>query len=250
MNHNAIAHALCGTYTRLSDRSGYIESPMAYPSDGTLIGAYVVDAGNGLLHVTDDGDIAFHMAVAGAEISSNRLKTYQATAASFGISFGDDGVVRATCAHDQLIETLARYLQAASAVTIKGLKHRPKDDERFERVVLGLLLARYGDRVRQRVQIMGLSGHQLRFPFSITTNAGNEALIQTVSSVNEVIHWKAVYEAGGKFKDVRAARPDAPLIAILEGSRDAQLASRYFSDTASVLIYEGGPLDLDFALAA
>lgn len=250
MNHNAIAHALCGTYTQLSECSGYIESPMAFPSDGTLIGAYVVEAGDGKLHVTDDGDIAFHMAVAGAEINTARLKSYQSLAASFGLTFGDDGVVRASCAQEQLAETLSRYLQAASAMAVKGLKHRPKDDERFERVVHGLLIARYGDRVTRRADAMGLSGHQLRFPFSVSTLNGQQALVQTVSAVNDVIHWKAVYEAGGKFKDVRAARPNAPLIAILEGSRDADLASRFFADTASVVIYRGGPLDLDFALAA
>jgi hypothetical protein len=250
MNHDAIAHALCGNYTRLSDRSGYLESPLAFPHDGTLIGAYVVDAGNGRVHVTDDGDIAFHVAVAGAAINAARMKAYRSITESFGLLLGDDGAIAVTCREEELIDVLARYMQAASAVAEKGLRHRPRDDERFEKVVHSLLLARYGDRVTRRAEAIGLSGHQLRFPFAITTAAGRPAYIQTVAADTDVIHWKAVYEAGGKFKDVRAARPDAPLIAILEGSRDADRASRFFADTAAVVVYEGGLLDLDFALAA
>jgi len=250
MNHDAIAHALCGNYTRLSDRTGYLESPMAFPSDGTLIGAYLVDAGNGRVHVTDDGDIAFHVAVAGAQLTSARMKSYRSVAESFGLLLGEDGAIAVTCSEGELADVLGRYMQAASALAHKGLRHRPRDDERFEKVVHGLLLARYGDRVTRRAEVVGLSGHQLRFPFAIEAAKGHIAYIQTVSADTDVIHWKAVYEAGGKFKDVRAARPDAPLIAVLEGARDADRASRFFADMATVVVYEGGPLDLDFALAA
>ncbi|PWQ87129.1 hypothetical protein DKY64_04770 [Stenotrophomonas maltophilia] len=250
MNHNAIAHALCGRYTPLTEHSGYIESPFEYPVDGTLIGAYVLDAGGGTVRVTDDGDVAFHVAVAGAEITSPRIKAYRSVAEMYGISMSDDGVLAAVCREDELTEVLARYMQAAAMIAEKGVRHRPREDERFERIVHQVLLARYGERLSRRPEVVGLSGHILRFPFAIATPNGRQAYIQTVAAEAEVIQWKAVYEAGGKFKDVRAARGDAPLVAILEQSRDADRASRFFADTASVVVYEGGALDLDFALAA
>lgn len=251
INHDQIAHALCGKYTKLSDRSGYVESPMEYPSDGTLIGAYVMDAGDGRVIVTDDGDTAFHIAVAGAELNSARMKSYRQVADSYGLSIDEAGVLGTTCRQDELIGVLASYMQAVSQIAQKGLRHRPKDDERFESVVCDLLIARYGERVTRRAEVAGLSGHQIRFPFAIAINGQRHAYVQTIAAEMNVIQWKAVYEAGGKFKDVRAARRDAPLIAVLEASKDSDNASRFFADIASVIVYDGmGALNLDFALAA
>ncbi len=250
MNHEIIAHALCGRYTRTSDRAGYIESPMAFPSDGTLIGAYVIATGEDRFHVTDDGDTVFHSSVAGADVTAARLKSYRNIAAEYGLALTDEGVMNATCSAQDLSAVLARYMQAASAIATKSIRHRPKDDERFERIVSAVLLAHYGNRVTKRPEVTGLSGHQLRFPFGLDLRGPRPALIQTIAADDEVIHWKAVYEAGGKFKDVRSARGDMQLIAVLEGSKDVDRASRFFADTASVVIYEGGPLNLDSILAA
>ncbi|MCL6710487.1 DUF1828 domain-containing protein [Pseudomonas sp. R2.Fl] len=250
MNHDAIAHALCGKYTRISDRVGYIESPMAFPSDGTLIGAYVTTAGDGKIRITDDGDVAFHMAVAGAEITSARMAAYREIAAHYGLAIDDDGILNTVCPEESATAVLARYVQAVSAIATKGLRHRPKEDERFERLVTEILVRRYGARVSRRPEVVGLSGHIVRFPLAIDYTSERPSYIQTIAADNNVIQWKSVYEAGGKFKDVRGARADVPLIAVMEASRDSDKAANFLADSASVLVYTGGDIDLDFARAA
>ena len=91
---------------------------------------------------------------------------------------------------------------------------------------------------------MGISGHQLRFPFGLDVNGSNPALIQTISADDDQTSWKLVYEAGGKFSDIRPARPDIRLIAVLESAKDTEKAGRYFADAADVVVYEGGSLAL------
>lgn len=244
MNHDAIATALCGRYVKLAEGSGYLESNWAFPSDGTLIGAYIVAAEGGRVRVTDDGDIVFNAAVAGASITRNRASRYRAMAEGLGLTLGEDGVMSATCSVDELPYAVARYMQAASAIAQASLKHRPKDNERFERIIGTLLEAQFGRRITRRPEVMGISGHQLRFPFGLDVNGPNPALIQTISADDDQTSWKLVYEAGGKFSDIRPARPDIRLIAVLESAKDTGKAGRYFADAADVVVYEGGSLAL------
>lgn len=244
MNHDAIATALCGRYVKLADGSGYLESNWAFPSDGTLIGAYIVAADDGRVRITDDGDVVLNAAVAGANVTRNRAERYRVLAEGFGFTLGDDGVISGTCSLDELPYAVARYMQAASAIAQTSLKHRPKDSERFERIIGALLDAQFGKRITRRAEVVGISGHQLRFPFGLDLDGHNPALIQTISADDDQTSWKSVYEAGGKFSDVRPARPNLRLIAILESAKDTEKAGRYFADAADVVVYNGGPLAL------
>lgn len=242
MNHDAIATALCGRYTRLAERAGYLESNWAFPHDGTLIGAYIVAADDGCVRVTDDGDTVFNAAVAGADVTRSRAGRYRALAEQYGLMLGDDGIMSTTCNLDELPYAIARYMQAAGAIAHASLKHRPKNDERFERVIGTLLEAKFGKRVTRRPEVVGISGHQLQFPFALDFKENGAALIQTISADDDKTQWKSVYEAGGKFSDIRSARPDLRLIAILEAAKDTEKAGRYFADAADVVVYDGGPL--------
>ena len=242
MNHDAIATALCGRYTKLAEGAGYLESNWAFPHDGTLIGAYIVATDDGHFRVTDDGDVVFNAAVAGAEVTRPRAARYRALAEGYGLMLDDDGIINTTCSLDELPYALARYMRAAGAIAHASLKHRPRDDERFERVIGTLLEAKFGKRVMRRPEVTGISGHQLRFPFALDFDGNNPALIQTISADDDKTQWKSVYEAGGKFSDIRSARPDLRLIAILESAKDTEKAGRYFADVADVVVYDGGPL--------
>lgn len=243
MNHEAIATALCGRYVKLADNSGYLESNWSFPGDGTLLGAYIV-ATEGGYRITDDGDVVFNAAVAGANVTRDRAVRYRALAANYGVNLGDDGVLSATCGVEELPFAVARYMQAANAIALASTKHRPKDDERFERVIGALLDVQFGKRVTRRPEIVGISGHQLRFPFGLDLDTKDSALIQTISAEDDQTSWKSVYETGGKFSDIRPARPELRLITILEAAKDTEKASRYFAETADVVVYSGGPLTL------
>ena len=244
MNHDAIAHALCGRYVKLAEGAAYLESNWAFPNDGTLIGAYILAAEDGRVRVTDDGDIVFNAAVAGANVTRNRASCYRSVAEDYGMTLGEDGVISATCSLDELPYAVARYMQAASAIALASLKHRPKDNERFERIIGTLLEAKFGKRITRRPEVIGISGHQLRFPFGLDLDGPNPTLIQTISADDQQTSWKSVYETGGKFSDIRPARPNLRLVAVLEAASDTEKAGRYFADAADVVVYDGGPLAL------
>lgn len=242
MNHDAIATALCGRYTKLAEATGYLESNWAFPHDGTLIGAYIVAAGDRLVRVTDDGDTVFNAAVAGANVTRPRAARYRALAEGHGLTLDDNGTISTTCSLDELPYAIARYMLAAAAIAQASLKHRPQDDQRFERVIGTLLEAKFGKRITRRPDVVGISGHQLQFPFALDLDGTSPALIQTISADDDKTNWKSVYEAGGKFSDIRSARPDLRLIAILESAKDTVKAGRFFADAADVVVYDGGPL--------
>jgi len=242
MNHDAIATALCGRYVKLAEGAGYLESNWAFPNDGTLIGAYIVEAEGGRFRITDDGDIVFNAAIAGAQLTRSRASKYREMAKAYGLTLADDGVMSATCSIEELPYAVARYMQAAAAIAQASVKHRPKDNERFERIVGTLLEAQFGKRVTRRPEMIGISGHQLRFHFGLDIDGSNPAVIQTISADDGQTSWKTVYEAGGKFNDIRPARPDLRLIAVLEAAKDTEKAGRYFAETADVIVYRGGPL--------
>lgn len=242
MNHDAIARALCGRYTKLAEGSGYLESNWSFPCDGTLIGMYIVSEKDDCLRITDDGDIVFHASVAGAHVSRSRIGRYREIAERFGVSLTDEGALSLTCRQDELPYFAALYMQAASAISYASLGHRPRDDERFEKIIGALLEKRYGQRLVRRPEVAGISGHQLRFPFGIDMETSKPTLIQTVSADDGATNWKAVYEAGGKFGDIKPARPSLRLVAVLESAHDTSKASRYFADSADVVVYSGGEL--------
>jgi hypothetical protein len=242
MNHDAIATALCGRYVKLAENSGYLESNWTFPNDGTLIGAYIVAVEDGRLRITDDGDIVFNAAVAGAHITRNRAARYRVMAESFGLTLGDDGVMSAMCSVEDLPYAIARYMQAANVISQTSLKHRPKDDERFERIIGNLLEVQFGKRLTRRPDVIGISGHQLRLPFGLDLSGKKPTLIQTISADDGQTNWKSVYEAGGKFGDIRPALQNVRLVAVLESANDTEKAGRYFADSADVIVYSGGEL--------
>lgn len=247
MNHDAIATALCGRYVQLTPDSGYLESNWWLPEDGTMIGAYVSDAGDGRVRVTDDGDLLFNVAVGGAHLTAARQRRYGELARSHGLALEDNGILSTVCGIDELPAVMARYVQAASAIAHAGLRHRPKDEERFERIIGELLEKQFGKRLQRRPQLVGISGHQLRFPFALDLDRPRETVIQTVAADDGKTNWKAAYEAGGKFHDIRPARPNLRLIAVLEQGDDTGKVARYFADAADVVIYKG---DGELAFAA
>lgn len=246
MNHEAIANAMCGRYVKLAEETGYLESNLLFPEDGQVIGAYVTRAGADCFRVSDDGDVLFRLAVSGAEITAARAKKYREIAARFGITLDQTGELSAQADADALPLVVAQYLQAASAIATLGAEHRPKDMERFERLIGTVLDRQFGSRVSRRISIVGISGHQLQFPYAIdlTTSHKRPAVIQTIGADDERLKWRSVYEAGGKFSDVGIARPDLRLVAILERAGDVDRARRFFADKADVIVYEGGDLPL------
>ena len=244
MKHEQISRALCGRYTQLSETSGYLESHFVFPHDGSLLGAYILEQAGENVLVTDDGNVAFQAAVAGATITASRAATYRAVANRYGIEFDADGKLTAACSVEQLGFVIANFFLASSEIARTSLRHRPGDEERFERTVGEILQAQFGVRVIAKPRLVGLSGHQLQFPFAVDLQTDTPTIIQPIAAMDGALSWQAVYGAGGKFKDLTALRSDIRLVAVLENATDVGQASNYFADTADVYVYGDGPLQI------
>lgn len=243
MNHDAISSALCGRYTKLSESSGYIESIYATRGDGTLLGAYIVHQAGDKVLVTDDGDTLFNALACGADITHSRTKSYRKVAEANGAKLSSDGEIELETSFQLLTPALSKYFRATLAVSDLAYKHRPSDTERFIRTI-GEDLSRFGKRLTPKPSLTGLSGHQVSFHFGLDVVRDDAIMIHTIAATDGGLKWGDVYEAGGKFKDAKAARQRLRLVAVLENAKDTDKASSFLADLADVYVYRGAPLPI------
>lgn len=208
-----------------------------------MLGAYIVEQGPESILVTDDGDTLFNAAATGAKITDYRVKSYRKAVEASGARLTPAGEINVETRASHLTAALSNYFRAALAVSDLAYRHRPSDTERFIRTV-GEDLARYGNRVVRRPTVIGLSGHQLGFHFGIDVTKPEPIMIQAIAASDNGLKWNDVYEAGGKFKDAKAARGHLRLVAVLEEARDIDKASSFLADLADVYVYRGAPLPL------
>jgi len=240
MSYHSIAASLGGSYTKLSETSGYISSPLVMPEDGAMIGAYLVDAPGHRVRITDDADVLYRAMVHGVTSSPSRVKQVQAVAEGLGLQLSDDGELHVTCAVDDAPYFLARFLEAADRISYLSLGFRPKATSRFEKKVGEALEAAFKDRLVRQATVVGASGHLLRFPFMLNNQAGQGTVIQPVPARDGKLDWAGVYQAVGKFIDLKNNPVTAMRrIAVLEGMEDqgVEQAKAALADASSVIVF-------------
>jgi len=240
MSYESLAHAIGGSFHRLSTTSGYISSPLVMPEDGTVIGAYVVDAPNHRIRITDDADVLYRASLNGMTHSASRVRQVQAIAEGLGLSLSNDGEIHVTCTEADAPYFLARFLEAADRIAFLCLGYRPKATTRFERKVGEVLQAVFQDHLVRAATLTGASGHVLRFPFMLNGSRERRTVIQPIAAKDGRVDWTNVYQALGKFIDLKS-NPLANLqrIAVLEGIDDENVeqAKVALSDASSVIVY-------------
>lgn len=240
MRHDALGTLLAAEYTKLSDVSGYVRSPIAMHDDGTMIGAYVVDVPGNRLRITDDAQILLHAMANGVAPNSNRGRQYQSIAEQCGMELSEDGELFVICDERMASYYMARFLEAADRISFLSVSHRQKPTGRFEKTVGEALVAYFAQRVAKRVSVPGASGHNLMFPFMLDEHSSSPIVIQPVSANEGKLDWGNVYHAVGKFTDLKNNRSfQSRRIAVLEAADDdaSQQAKAALSETASVVVY-------------
>lgn len=251
MNLTTIAAALNGRFVPIGEHHGFIESSLSIPRDGTLLGAYLFDCGNGQLRMTDDGDTLFNVAAAGASISKSRLSKYRDIASECGVALTEDGELIASWPEASAAVALPRFFEAAHRIAISSLSHRPKSSSHFVRVIDEVLTRAMPKRVTRRFTVVGASGHQLMFPFALDATSTRPILLQTVAAEEGVVDWASVYQADGKFRDVMNTGADIRRIAVIEQADATEVAQARVAlgDSADVILFQT-PDSLIKALAA
>jgi len=240
MNYDNLAATIGGTYRQLSPISGFISSPLVMPEDGAMLGAYVIDAPDDRVRITDDSNVLYRAMLHGVVHSSARLKQIQETASRHGISLSDDGELFLTCRRDDAPYFLARYLEAVDRISFQCIGYRPKASSRFERRVGQVLQEEFPDQLIRSPALVGASGHPLRFPFMLGAEGASQAVIQPVAAKDGKVDWAGVYHAVGKFIDLKNAGPNAVRrITVLEGMGDTNIekAKVALADTSTVIVY-------------
>jgi hypothetical protein len=204
--------------------------------DGSLIGAYVVDEGADTLRVTDDGDLLFSIATSGGQLNKTAMKRFSSIAARHDFALVN-GNLETRCAVNRVRDAIANLVQAACVMGDFARISVERERESFEHRVGAALTERYGNRLARRVDIKGVSGHVAQFQFALDFDKARPTLIQTIPAVQAGLNWGAVWGAGGKMKDIAAARPDIRLVAILEAANDVDDGRRFFADVADVAVF-------------
>lgn len=240
MRHDFFANCLTTEYTRLSDISGYLRSPIAMHDDGTMLGAYLVEAGEGRIRVTDDAQILLHAMINGVPSTTGRSGVYRALAEQCGVRLSDDGELFVECEEESAPYYVARFLEAADRISYLSVSHRQKPSGRFEKAIGEALQLHFHSRLAKRVGVRGASGHTLKFPFMLDETSACPVVIQPVSATDGRLDWGNVYHAVGKFTDLKNNRGiNTRRIAVLEASEDlaSTQAKAALSEIATVVVY-------------
>lgn len=251
MNLPSLATAINGRFVRLGEHHGFLESSLAIPNDGTLLGAYLFDGEGDRVRVSDDGDTLFRVSVAGAELSASRIDRYRAIARENDVELLDTGELVCTFEASHATAVLPRYFETAFRIALASLKHRPKVSDKFTNTVGTILADAMPHRVSRRHAVRGASGHQLFFPFALDVSSTRPILLQPVAAKAGKVDWNAVYQTGGKFRDVLNSGAATRRIAVLEPAESDQIAKARLAlgDSADVILFRS-PETLTRALAA
>ncbi|WP_164136043.1 DUF1828 domain-containing protein [Stenotrophomonas maltophilia] len=241
MSYETIAAAVGGSFQRLSTTSGYIHTPLVMPEDGAMIGAYVIDAPDHQVRITDDANVLYRAALHGMTQSPARSRQIQAIAEGLGLAISNDGEIHVTCSEENAPFFLARFLEAADRISFMCVGYRPKATTRFERKIGEVLKAAFPEQLVRAPSVTGASGHDLRFPFMLNEVGDRRAVIQPIAAKEGKVDWASVYHAVGKFIDLKNNPvSDFRRVAVLESMEDANIekAKVALAEASSVIVFQ------------
>lgn len=204
MNHAEVIAKLGPSYRPLSEVSGFFDTTLTIPGDGSSIGAYLVQAPNGSIRITDDSNTLFAAMVHGVTHTAARVKAMRAIAASCGVLLSDDGAIEVECDLQSVPYYVARFTEAADRIAYVSMGMKPKKSSRFERYVGAALVATFGARMTRNAVLVGASGHDLKFPFVVDMEGNQPMVIQPVPAEEGRPKWSNIYSAFGKLSDLKS----------------------------------------------
>lgn len=251
MNCAELGNALALTCVPVNEGLVYMESHVAVPYDGNLIGAYVEDIGRGRVRISDNADTLFHAMTVGIQPTAARGRRLATIATDNHVQLSEDGELFVACDEQDAHFYLAQLIDAAAAISYACGHWQVTSESRFERIVSSALKQSFPDKVKRNFTVTGASGHQLKFPFALGIDTPDIQVVQTISAAGEAPHWPSVYQALGKMIDIKNAIPNIRRTVILEQApaNEISKAASALAECASVVIYSS-PAQLTQALRA
>lgn len=193
-------------------------APVTLGEDGQHASFYVTEPADGQFALTDLGETAMHASSFGVELSAARLSALNATCGVRHASIRKDGAIYAEGNSNGLQAALWDALKLAMSLIFNLPKWSPKLDQmRFRALVEQVLLQTFGDdRLVRGIKATGISGHTVEFPFGFKVDDATLCYVEPIALIDGKIDWGHVYQAHGKFSDVKLADDGSARLAIFE----------------------------------
>jgi len=207
----------------VSDGLIYAESPFLMVGDGSHLGAYIQNIGRDKVRLSDNSDTLFNAMTYGVQLRDSTLSSLQSIAESRGLSVSEQGELFAVCDESRAGEYFARFLEASFMFGEVLHSKRPEVKSNFESHITKILLEKYGPRITKDRAVTGASGHEIKFPLCLDAGKSSQQFIQTISAkADGSVNWKSVYQATGKFLDLKNNDVPGGRVVVLEPTSERQ----------------------------
>jgi len=196
------------------------------------------------MRVYDGGDAIMHAFCHYVPFSEARLSKVQKMLPS-GVELDNRAQITASCHIDELPDTTSRVLDAVLAVShMETFYGKSRQRPHFVDLLANKLEPIVGERLERNVRLVGMSGHQIEFPFLISSDSGPRYL-DTVSMTDDRPDWAGAYRAFGRMMDVDwSAINGVKNFIVIEDSVDnpaVQQAITFLARAATVLRFSSMP---------
>ena len=200
-----------------------IASPFTYGDDGACITFSIFQPSPNSFFLSDDGASIMQAAIFGTEMDKKKLLSLNQTAGVHYAQFAENGEIQASGSWQVLQFALFDAAKLALALSFRLPKWLPKFNQmRFRNLVESTLRRDIpAQNIVKDYKTTGISGHQLVFPFALTTPERN-VLIEPIALKDGKIDWASVYQAHGKFSDLKRLDTHNKRLAILEGDETSE----------------------------
>ncbi|WP_454735460.1 DUF1828 domain-containing protein [Cupriavidus necator] len=194
-------------------------APFSLGDDGELAKFYLAQPSADSFYITDASDTARHVSAHGGRITKSRV---DAVLQHHGVRHATIDGELAIVAQGRLIdmqEALWDAVKLALGLSSNTENWQPKFAQtKFKTLVYEALELELGkNRIVTEAKVVGASGNQIEFPFAVRREDSSLCYVQPIG-LNRVraIDWPAVYQAHGKFFDLKRASEISNRLAILE----------------------------------
>ena len=183
-------------------------APLTLGEDGQHLAFYIASLSDGSFFLTDAGETAMHAEQMGVVLTKQRISGLNATCGVTFANFSQAMEITAVGQKADLSFALWDATKLAMALSFQHTRWMPKFHairfrKQVEQVLLSIVNA---DHIIKSPKAVGMSGHQLEFPFALKATSGKLAYIEPIANQeNSKVDWSHVYQASGKMSDIKMA---------------------------------------------
>lgn len=186
----------------VADNLTYITTPFTL-DDGSVIGVYIDQVSEDRYIITDDARTLFEMSSRGISISKQRVNQIKHRLAHQGIILNGQGEITTTASSGNLIQQMQQTIQAAIITDTMGYDWYNLPRDKFELTVKSAFKKQtFQQTLSFDNKIMGMSGHQITVPISLTgADISNKQIF--TAKTPEKGSWASAYGVLGKITDLQ-----------------------------------------------